>query len=382
MMNWKALMHGIWEMAKDALCQKLFASHLPPNLPLPDLKHVSCVVTGATSGIGLHTARELAMAGAHVIMACRNTKIASELAQEWERQQKQANRDPLSIEVLELDLMSLSSVRSFAANLVSRQVPLHILINNAGIYKMGEPQQFSKDGNEQHMQVNHLGPALLTILLLPLLLKTGGASRIVNVNSAAHHCAVLDPEDLNLKWKKNSFNCIAAYGASKLAHLMFLSALSSKLPAHAKIDVIAVHPGIVSTNLVGVIASNYSNKSFWRFDAAEGARSVLFCATTAKIPRNDINQIHIVGGRKAQDGSTQFAYYRYDCKPAKVCRQAKDRAVSLQVWDKTLGLLGITPSSIDIANFWNQNATLMDTDTDFSKEQSTNVENVYFQHVI
>jgi len=356
-MNWKALMNGIWEMAKDALCQKLFASHLPPNLPLPDLKHVSCVVTGATSGIGLHTARELAMAGAHVIMACRNTKNASELVHEWQRQQKQANRDPLSVEVMELELMSLSSVRSFSANLVSRQAPLHILINNAGIYKMGEPQQFSKDGNEQHMQVNHLGPALLTILLLPLLLRAGGASRIVNVNSVAHHCGVVDPQDLNLKLKRNSFNCMAAYGASKLAHLMFLSVLSSRLPAHAEIDVIAVHPGIVSTNLLGVIASHYRNKSFWRFDAAEGARSVLFCATTP-----DINQIHRVGGKEDQDIGAKFAYYRYDCKPGKVCTRANDRAVALQVWDKTLGLLGVPPTSSGIANFCNQNSTLLGID--------------------
>eukprot|EP00253_Pinus_taeda_P027698 PITA_27698 len=367
-MNWKVLMNGIWEMAKDALCQKLFASHLPSNIPLPNLKYVSCVVTGATSGIGLHTARELAMAGAHVIMACRNTKLASELAQEWQRQQKQANRDPLSIEVMELELMSLSSVRSFAANLVSRQAPLRILINNAGIYRMGEPQQFSRDGNEQHMQVNHLGPALLTILLLPLLLKAGGASRIVNVNSVAHHCGVVDPQDLNLKLKKNSFNCISAYGASKLAHLMFLSVLSSRLPANAEIDVIAVHPGIVSTNLLGVIATHYSNKSFWRFDPAEGARSVLFCATTANVPRNDPNENHRIGGEDNRDTSTKFAYYRYDCKPAKICRRANDWTVALQVWDKTLGLLDVSPDTIDIADFCHQSTTLLDSD--FSREHS------------
>eukprot|EP01018_Ginkgo_biloba_P030811 Gb_19713 [translate_table: standard] len=347
-MNWKVLMNGIWEMAKDALCQRIIASHLPAHPSLPNLSGRSCIVTGATSGIGLHTARELAMAGAHVIMACRNTRVASELDQEWQRQQKEVNGNPLSIEVMELELMCLASVKAFAANLLSRRAPLHILINNAGIYRMGEPQKFTRDGNEQHMQVNHLGGALLTILLLPLLLR-GAPSRIVNVNSVAHYCAIVDPQDLNHKnIKKNTFNSITAYGSSKLAHLMFLSVLSSKLPETAAIDVIAVHPGIVSTNLVGDVVASFRNKSFWKFNAAEGARSVIFCATAAEL--HDDKELH--GNDKVNvkgESTAKFAYYSYNCRPAKISTQATDSATAIKIWEKTLELLGLSAASIENA---------------------------------
>lgn len=322
----KVWMNGIWEITKDALCQKILASHLPADLTLPDLTGLSCIVTGPTSGIGLHTARKLAMAGAHVVMACRNTRMASELVQEWQENQRKVNGNPLSINVMELDLLSLASVRSFADNWLLRGIPLHLLINNAGIFLMGEPQKFSKDGFEQHMQVNHLGPALLTILLLPSLLR-GSPSRIINVNSVAHHCAVADSEFLCREVRQKDYNSFTAYAASKLAHLMFLGVLSSKLPTEAAVQVIAVHPGIVSTNILMGSVPSYSERSFWKFHAAEGARSVLFCATT-----RDIRQ---------KEQSTGCIYYSSNCKPAKVSAQAADTAECLQVWDKTLAVLGL-----------------------------------------
>lgn len=332
MMNMKVWMNGIWEIAKDALSQKIFASHLPADLTLPDLTGFSCIVTGPTSGIGLHTARKLAMAGAHVVMACRNERVALELVQEWQGNQRRVNGNPLSIDVMELDLLSLASVRSFADNWLSRGIPLHLLINNAGIFLMGEPQKFSKDGFEQHVQVNHLGPALLTILLLPSLLR-GSPSRIVNVNSVAHHCAVADSEYLSREVKQKDYNSFTAYAASKLAHLMFLGVLSSKLLKEAAIEVIAVHPGIVSTNILMGAIPNYSERSFWKFHAEEGARSVLFCATTREIRR------------KGQ--SAGCIYYSSNCKPAKVSAEAADTEKCLQVWDKTVALLGLPMDCTD-----------------------------------
>lgn len=233
---------------------------------------------------------------------------------------------------MELDLLSLASVRSFADNWLSRGIPLHLLINNAGIFLMGEPQKFSKDGFEQHVQVNHLGPALLTILLLPSLLR-GSPSRIVNVNSVAHHCAVMDSEYLSREVKQKDYNSFTAYAASKLAHLMFLGVLSSKLPTDAAVQVIAVHPGIVSTNILMAAVPSYSERSFWKFHAAEGARSVLFCATAKEI------------GRKGQ--SEGCIYYSSNCKPSNVSAQAADNAKCFQVWDKTLGLLGLPKDCIE-----------------------------------
>lgn len=326
MMNMKMWMNGIWEIVKDILCQKILAFNLPPDPTLPDLTGFSCIVTGPTSGIGLHTARKLAMAGAHVVMACRNTRMASELVQEWQGNQRKENGNPLLIDVMELDLLSLASVRSFADNWLLRENPLHILINNAGIFLMGEPQKFSKDGFEQHMQVNHMGPALLSILLLPSLMR-GSPSRIVNVNSVAHHGAVGDSEYLSREITHKDYSSFTAYAASKLAHLMFLGVLSNKLPTEAGVQVIAVNPGIVSTNIANGAVPSYSKGSFWKFHAAEGARSVLFCATAKEIRR--------------EGQSAGCIYYSSNCKPAKVSAEAANTDKCLQIWYKTLALLGL-----------------------------------------
>ncbi|XP_077242234.1 dehydrogenase/reductase SDR family member FEY-like [Tasmannia lanceolata] len=322
-MERRAWLRGLWEMIKEAFCQKLQTYHLPSSSHfLPNhISGLSVIVTGATSGIGLHTARELAMAGAHVIMACRNAKAATEIADSW-KQEAHDSRE-LHVEVMALDLLALSSVQNFAAEWDRRALPLHVLINNAGIFLMGEPQRFSGDGIEQHMQVNHLGPALLALLLLPSLLRAP-SSRIINVNSVAHHCAVVDPRQWNCRIKEQKFSSIRAYGASKLAHLMFLKTLSSKLIDQRKtsIQCIAVHPGIVTTNLV----PGFRRKSFWMFDPAQGARSVLFCAT----------------GGNIVDGLVKgFAYYSCNCKPARASPQASDMDACLEVWHKTIEILGL-----------------------------------------
>ncbi|GLJ15152.1 hypothetical protein SUGI_0247850 [Cryptomeria japonica] len=333
-MNWRVLINGLWETAKDIFCQKILASHLPSTIPLPDLTGLSCIVTGATSGIGLYTARELAKAGAHVCMACRNTKIALQLVQEW---QKQTSGKPMSIKIMELDLLSFASVRAFAASWESTGCPIHILINNAGILQLGEPEKMSKDGFEQHIQVNHLAPALLTLLLLPSLLK-GAPSRIINVNTVAHHNAVVDSEYLNADFRVKSYSSLMAYASSKLSQLMFLNVLSRKLPANAQLGVIAVHPGIVSTNITRGFDPRFSNKSFWRFDAEQGARSVLFCATEGEVEQ-------LLHKRKNQQESG-FLYYSYNCKPAKVSAQVADLNNSFRVWTKTLQLLGLSNECI------------------------------------
>ncbi|MBA0872054.1 hypothetical protein Goshw_026345 [Gossypium schwendimanii] len=112
-------------------------------------------------------------------MAVRNRKAANELIDQWCNSWAGIL---LNVEVMELDLLSLDSVVGFANTWNARLEPLHVLINNAGIFSIGETQKFSKDGFEEHLQVNHLAPALLSVLLLPSLIK-GSTSRIINVNS-------------------------------------------------------------------------------------------------------------------------------------------------------------------------------------------------------
>ncbi|KAK1304275.1 hypothetical protein QJS10_CPB11g01854 [Acorus calamus] len=326
-MERRVWMRGVWEMMKEAFCQKIMTYHLPsPPLLLPNqFSGRTVIVTGATSGIGLHTARELAMAGAHVIMACRNVKAANELARVWEHESR-VSGESARVEVMGLDLMSLSSVRCFAGEWERRGDPLHVLINNAGILHMGEPQRFSEDGIERHMQVNHVAPALLTALLVPSLLRVP-TSRIINVNSVAHHCAVVDPKRWMGKTKgDDDFSGLRAYGESKLANLMFLKALASKLSYRRKtsIQCIAVNPGIVNTKLVQRPVPIPQWRLFWMFHPSQGARSVLFCATHQGV---------------VDDLVDSFAYYTCNCKPAPTSAQVTDQEACLDVFRSTLEVL-------------------------------------------
>ncbi|KAF3445049.1 hypothetical protein FNV43_RR14742 [Rhamnella rubrinervis] len=280
---------GIWEVLKEILLQKLKTYHLrsSPVLLQPHLSGLNVIVTGATSGIGLHTARELASAGANVVMACRNVVAANEIAEQW-RAEAQGGRS-LNVKVMELDLLSLASVRQFAEEWHKLLKPLHVLINNAGILRTGEKQQFSKDGIEQHVQVNHVAPALLTLLLLPSLC-TPSSSRVVNVSSLAHHWGVVGSGYWKSRIEEHQFSGMTAYGSSKLLNLMFLKALAHNLLDQHKtsIQCVAVHPGIVTTNL----APGLQRKAFWMFDPSEGARSVLHCATSSDLVDNMVGVLH------------------------------------------------------------------------------------------
>ncbi|XP_024027823.1 dehydrogenase/reductase SDR family member FEY [Morus notabilis] len=319
----RAWLRGIWETLKEILLQKILTYHLRSSpLVLPShLEGLNVIVTGATSGIGLHTARELAMAGAHVVMACRNVNAANEIAQQW-RQDAYHGR-ALNVKVMELDLLSLSSVRQFAVEWDQHLKSLHILINNAGILRMGERQECSKDGVEQHLQVNHVAPALLTLLLLPSMLKAT-TWRVVNVNSVTHHWGMVELRSWKSRIEEHKYSGLKAYGSSKLVHLMFLKALASNLLDQGcnSVQCVAVHPGVVTTNLVPGV----QKKTFWRFEPSEGARSVLYCATS-----NQVVDKMVKG----------FAYYSSNCKPAKVSPQAAKMEACLDVWEATLSTLDL-----------------------------------------
>ncbi|KAM0061641.1 putative NADP-retinol dehydrogenase [Helianthus debilis subsp. tardiflorus] len=216
-LGWMEWLRGWFYLAYEMLFQRIMASHLQNPMPLPPLNDLTCIITGSTSGIGRETARQMAESGAHVVMAVRNTKVAHELIRKW--QDEWSGRGlPLNIEVMELDLLSLASVVRFSEAWNARSGPLHVLINNAGIFSIGEPQKFSKDGYEEHMQVNHLAPALLSVLLLPSLIR-GSPSRIVNVNSIMHQVGFVDPEDMNVVSGKRKFTSLVGYSSSKLAQV-------------------------------------------------------------------------------------------------------------------------------------------------------------------
>jgi len=194
---------------------------------LPSFAGRTAIVTGANSGLGEVTARELARVGAHVILAVRNTEKGKTTAQQMTG----------DVEVRRLDLQDLSSVRQFADGVDT----VDVLINNAGI--MATPYALTADGFESQIGTNHLGHFALTNLLLPKL-----TDRVVTVSSVFHRMGYISLKDLN--WQSRRYSAWLAYGQSKLANLLFTSELQRRLnAAGSTVLATAAHPGYAATNL-------------------------------------------------------------------------------------------------------------------------------------
>jgi NAD(P)-dependent dehydrogenase (short-subunit alcohol dehydrogenase family) len=195
---------------------------------LPSQRGRTFVITGANSGIGLQAARALAAAGGHVVLAVRDLGRGGPAAATIAG----------STEVRELDLTDLSSVRRYAERWTG---DIDVLINNAGI--MAVPEGRTADGFELQLGTNHLGPFVLTNLLLPHV-----TDRVVVVSSLSHRHGHLDRPDLN--WERRRYQRWGAYGQSKLANLLFMLELQRRLDAAGStVRAIAVHPGWAATNL-------------------------------------------------------------------------------------------------------------------------------------
>ena len=206
---------------------------------IPNLSGKTAVITGANSGIGYEAARMLAIKDARVVLAVRNTVKGGKAARELRSIVPQAN-----LEVMDLDLASLASIRSFAALFMAGHDRLDLLINNAGV--MAIPRRKTIDGFEMQFGVNHLGHFALTGLLLPLLQRAPGA-RVVTISSGMHRFGEINFGDLN---STRSYQKWSAYSQSKLANLLFAYELQRKLAAAGNgVSSIAAHPGYAATNL-------------------------------------------------------------------------------------------------------------------------------------
>jgi NAD(P)-dependent dehydrogenase (short-subunit alcohol dehydrogenase family) len=236
------------------------------------MKDKVVLITGATSGIGRVTALELARSGADVFVACRSLEKAESLTS-IVKENNFAGR----VEILPLDLSDFESIKACAHIFLQKNLPLHVLINNAGL--AGQPG-LTRQGFQMTMGVNHIGHFLLTQLLLPVL-KQSAPSRIVNVSSRAHfHSTGIDYA--NIKNPTSSKLGIKEYCDSKLANLLFTKELSVRLK-HTGVSSYAVHPGVVSSELWrGIPSLPRGFIKLFMISSERGAKTTIYCATSVR----------------------------------------------------------------------------------------------------
>jgi NAD(P)-dependent dehydrogenase (short-subunit alcohol dehydrogenase family) len=268
------------------------------------------VITGANCGIGEATAVAVARMGATAVLACRNpTRADAAVA----RVRAASGSD--RVEVVQLDLADLDSVRTAADEILKRFDRLDVLVNNAG--GLSTERRTTSQGFEQTFGVNHLGPFLLTNLLLDQL-RRSAPSRIVNVSSIGHRYARgMQWDDLQLE---HGYNAFAAYAQSKLANILFTRALADRLPP-AEVTANACHPGSVRTELGrdGDTTGFIGRMSFgvlrpFYLSAVRGARTQVYLAS-----------------EPGMSGRTGGYYVR--CREHQPSRAARDAAAAERLWD-------------------------------------------------
>ena len=276
---------------------------------LPDLSGHTVIVTGATSGIGLATARALAAANARVVLAVRNVEKGSRVASSM----------PGEILVRHLDLSDLGSVHRFAE---AWDEPIDVLINNAGI-SSGMLDR-TQDGFELQFGTNHLGPFALTNLLLPHI--TG---RVVSLSSQAERTGKINFEDLN--FEQTPYKESKAYATSKLANLLFVAELQRKLiAAGSAILAIASHPGLVATNMTGQTTGlTHLLVKLLAQSPEEGALPVLLAAT-GDVPGDSFT------------GPERLLHMRGGAELIGRSKQAQDTVLAAQLWDASETLTGVS----------------------------------------
>ncbi|KAI7747642.1 hypothetical protein M8C21_032535, partial [Ambrosia artemisiifolia] len=277
---------------------------------------LTAIITGPTSGIGLETARVLALRGVHVVMAARNLEAASKCKETIIKGCPSA-----TIDIMELDVSSLESVTKFANEYISKGLPLNILICNAGV--MVPPFSLSKDGIESQFATNYLGHFHLTNLLLDTMKNTarscGQEGRIVLVSSVAHSLTYKGGIMFDKLNDEKSYNSYYAYGQSKLANILHAKELTRRLKEEgADITINALHPGVIATNLARhttfiSVLQNMVLKHFQK-NIPQGASTTCYLALNPKV--------------KGVSGE-----YFADNNVAKPSDKAKDAELAKKLWE-------------------------------------------------
>ncbi|KAK8402310.1 hypothetical protein O3P69_000612 [Scylla paramamosain] len=282
------------------------------------------IITGGTAGIGKETARDLLRRGARVIIACRNMEKGRKVADEL----RSASNAGGEVLVRRLDTSDLSSVRTFAKEVLDTEKAIHVLINNAGIYGMGK-RQVTADGLELTMATNHFGHFLLTNLLLGRL-KESGPSRIINVSSLGH---IFAPKfDLNDLAINNDYNPNNAYTTSKLCNLLFTRELADKM-AGTGVTVNSLHPGIVRTEIFDSM-----NLSFGTF-----LTHILLAVASKDAVSGAQTSIHLAVSEEVE-GMT--GRYFGDCKEVSTSDVALRKDLATGLWEASVKAVGLKKDEI------------------------------------
>ncbi len=264
------------------------------------------LITGANTGIGQVTARELCAMGAHVFIACRNAAAGQAAIDSFRSAVPSAQ-----VELLSLDLGDLQSVRDCAAAFLSRNLPLHLLINNAGL---AGAKGLTKSGFELAFGTNHIGHFLLTHLLLDRI-KQSAPARIVTVSSRAHYRAS-GLDWVALRQPTASKVGLVEYCNSKLANALFSAELARKL-AGTGVTTYALHPGVVASDVWREVPGPFRwLMKLGMITVEQGATTTLYCASSA-------------------DCAAQTGLY-YDKRRAQTpSAMAQDQALAAELWQRS-----------------------------------------------
>jgi dehydrogenase/reductase SDR family protein 13 len=274
-----------------------------------DLSGKNVIVTGANTGIGRVTAVELAKKRAHVVLACRSLERTKPVLEEIAAAGGSA-------ELLELDLADLASVRAAAANFLSREQPLSVLVNNAGL---AGAHGLTKDGFEIAFGTNHLGPYLFTRLLLPTL-EQAGEARIVNVSSEGHYRAPGIDWDA-VREPTRSSTAFAEYCVSKLANVLFSNELARRGPKG--VTTYSLHPGTVASDVWREVPWGLRQvMKLFMLSNEDGAKTTLYCATSDVVRRET--------GR-----------YYDKSREKKASKLAHDEKLARELWERSAAWVGL-----------------------------------------
>ena len=288
---------------------------------IPDQTGRTAIVTGANTGIGLETARMLALKGANVVLACRNLEKAKVAV---ERIQSAGPRGGATLAAL--DLSDLDSVAAFAATFAASHERLDLLIANAGV--MVPPFGRTKQGFELQLGTNHLGHFALVGRLLPLVLRTDGA-RIVVVSSTAQNIGRIDRDDLN--WERRPYRAWAAYSQSKLANELFALELHRRLwAAGSRVRVTSAHPGFTATDLQRTSPASRLFNPIFGMKPEDGALPTLRAATDP------------AAASGTYWGPRGLFEMRGPPAPARICARAQDPSLAAWLWDESEKLTSVS----------------------------------------